>query len=657
MVILLVDENADTRTARAALLAAQGHEVLEAASAESAVAEAQKASTIDLLVTEVILDDGHFGFDLSEAVLARLPEMRTLYTTRYDLSGYEAEMGGRTPVPQTASDEEFLQQVNDAMGAAPAEPEQPPPEEFQPLMPPGAMLDQYQIIQLLYSEPEAETYRALQHLVQRPVALVLLKPHLLNDPEAVRQFKDRERVKASLSHPYIAPLYEAGEANGWLFYTREMPPGKSLQDIAASGGQLSERVLVDVLYRVSNAMTYALERGCSYRTINARDIFVDDENQASIVNVFRPATALPRDQQADVQSLLDMLQPFVSQGKAKGLLQSLTAEQFDWERLEAKLADIRDDMSERSLIDRAAHEDIAVAPPPASRLPVLIVGLIVLGVVAWLGMISGGSNPADSESSEDAIKEEFVHIPAGPFIYQKNQRQDLREFWIGKYEVTIGQYAAFLKALSSGSPTAFDDPHQPENKTTHQPDDWQGLHAAAINHGQFNKQTITLDTPVSGVDYWDAVAYARWKNCRLPSEQEWEKAARGTTGHLYPWGNDAQAKAANLGDDYDASGGAGAGIIDGYNLWSPVNKPDGDVSNPFGVHGMAGNVQEWTTGDDPDVPGAVVPVLRGGHFGQKLSPDILTLRRIPKDPAEGTPARGFRIVSDKDPATAAASPT
>lgn len=645
MVVLLVDGDEPTRKSRAGLLRTRNHEVLEAATAVEAVHWAQQADSVDLLITEVILDSETFGFDLSEAILARLPAMRTLYTTRYDLAGYEAELVGKKTILATAPDSEFLAAIEEAVGS----PDEAVPVAIAvddaPLMPPGAMLGHYQILNRLYSETEAETYRAIQHTVQRPVGLVLLKPHLLADANAVREFKERERVKAQIEHPRIAPLYEAGEANGWHYYTREIPPGRSLEDIAAAGELFGERVLVDVLYRVAEAMSYAVEEGYNYRTLTLRDIYVDAEHQASVVNIFRPPTALPRDQKADVRSLLEGLFPFATQGKARGLLHDLDQEPRDWAGLFAALEDIRSDMSERSLLRRAEVEDIAVAPPPSRRWMIAIVMVVALGLVAWLGGLSG-KRPAPSAS--DSLAGEWVAVPAGPFIYQKNETVNLTAFWIGKHEVTIGQYAAFLEALVKTPSKAFDDDNQPATKTSHVPAGWQDYHAAAKAGGLFNNEVLTLNSPVSGVDYWDAVAFAKWSGKRLPTEQEWEKAARGTKGNFFPWGNNPKPGAANLGDDYVAK--AKGGKIDGHNLWAPVDSMPDDISE-CGVVGMAGNVQEWTStwSPHPELPDTRVPVLRGGHFGLKTSKDLLTSRHFAESADEATPARGFRLVSEKQP--------
>ncbi len=645
MVILLVDGHEPTRAARAGLLQREGHEVLQAASAVEAVHFAQEAERVDLLVTEVILEEETFGFDLSEAIMARLPDMRTLYTTRFDLTGYEDDLQGQTPVPQTASDAEFVKAVTQALAASPLPVATIADAEDAPIMPPGTMLGHYQVITRLYSEPEAETYKAIQFTVQRPVALVLLKPHLLGDAEAVAKFKDRERVKASISHPRIAPLYEAGEANGWLYYTREMPPGRSLKDIATAGEQLGERVLVDVLYRVAEAMNYAIERGYGYRTLGTRDIYVDGENQASIVNVFRPPTPMPRDQAADVHALIEVLAPYAAQGKARSMLHDLSLQSHDWGKLSAAMHDIRDDMSERSLLNRAKDEDIAVAMPPSRPWLVLAIAVVVLATVTYLGVLSGGGN----SPTTTVVAGEMVRIPQGAFVYQKDQKAEVaRDFWISKHEVTIAQYAEFLAALKTAPAGTFDDPVQPVGKTSHEPEGWSAYYSAASTNGSLNHQQLSLDSPVSNVDYWDAVAYAKWKKHRLPTEKEWERAARGDKGNIYPWGNDARPSAANLGNDYVTN--AEGGKIDGYNLWSPVDKPGGDVS-PYGVVGMAGNVQEWTSSWEthPDYPLKRVPVLRGGHFGTQSGDDLLTARHFAADAGEHTPARGFRTVSDAPP--------
>jgi formylglycine-generating enzyme required for sulfatase activity len=456
-------------------------------------------------------------------------------------------------------------------------------------------------------------------------------------------------------HPRIAPLYEAGEVNGWLFYTRELPRGRSLAEIEMTDEMLTERRLTEVLFGVAEAMQYATERGYHHRSLAPRDIYIDTEHQASIVNIFRPAIAAKRDARADVRAFLELLRPVTAEGKARGLLQSLSEANHDWTRLLASLDDLRDDMRERSIVRKIEAESLPAGVRGRKPWWVWAAVAVILLVIAALGALMNGANFA-SGGGASVLPVEMVRIPTGEFEYQKNEKVRLPEFWISKHEVTIGQYAAFLAALKTTKPGAFDHPLQPKTKATHEPPQWASSYAAAKSGATFNNEGVTLNTPVTQVDWWDAYAFAKWKGQRLPTEQEWEKAARGEKGLRYPWGNQPLNNAANLGDDYNAKPKSRGGKIDGYNLWAPITRVTQDIS-PFGVCDMAGNVSEWTSGETqdgewpahPDFIDIKVPVVRGGHFGVKSNDQLLTDRRFPESANEATLARGFRTASSSAP--------
>jgi formylglycine-generating enzyme required for sulfatase activity len=652
MTILFLDANADTRGPRIDALSQQaGWTVHGVTSVTEARTWLTRASTLDLLITEAIpTASGDTGFNLRDAALARFPSAKVLFTTRYDLTGFESQVAGWPLLLDTPYSPEKLVIKAQAAFAAPR-----PPccVELPPFLAPGTMLGSYQVQDRLTQETESETYRAIQVTVQRPVAMVLLRPDLLSQPEAVKSFKERERLKASISHPRIAPLYEAGSENGLIFYTRELPRGRNLEELQAANEVLTERKVAELLFGVAEAMQYAIERGYHHRRLYPRDIYLDAENQASIVNIFRPAGSRTREAREEVVALLDLIHPVASEGKARGLLASLADAEHDWSGLLDALDDVRDAMRERSIMRRIEAEEGSAASKRPTPWWVWAAGVVTLAAVFALGNFVGTATTAPTHSV--AIKQEMVQIPAGPFLYQRKIQLTLPTFWISKHEVTIGQYAAFLKALEVTPSATFDHPDQPKTKTGHTPPKWAETYAAAKAEATYNGQPMSLNTPVTQVDWWDAYAYAKWLGQRLPTEEEWEKAARGEKGLHFPWGEKPDPQAANLGDDYDSNGKGGS--KDGYNFWAPVDRKTADVS-PYGVCDMAGNVSEWTaserTGElwpsHPDYPDLRVPVVRGGHFALKSNNDLLTSRFFAESASESTLARGFRTASDKAPA-------
>jgi iron(II)-dependent oxidoreductase len=178
----------------------------------------------------------------------------------------------------------------------------------------------------------------------------------------------------------------------------------------------------------------------------------------------------------------------------------------------------------------------------------------------------------------------MVLVPAGPFTmglpgsdflaeeHEKPQRRvQLSAFWIDVYPVTNRQYRLFMKAGGYAEPRWW------------QPEGWrwkaeQDIRAPA----QWTLQGWDgPEQPVAGVSWYEADAYAHWAGRRLPTDAEWEKAARGTDGRRYPWG-----------DDWPTHRHANFDSV--VCRTTPVGLYPEGVS-PHGCHDMAGNVNNWTS--------------------------------------------------------------
>lgn len=225
--------------------------------------------------------------------------------------------------------------------------------------------------------------------------------------------------------------------------------------------------------------------------------------------------------------------------------------------------------------------------------------------------------------------DEMVYIPAGEFIMgsddwwpksQPEHKRYLKAFYIDKYEVTNGRYKRFIDATGRTPPAHWIDGKIPEGREKH---------------------------PVVFVSWFDANNFCRWEGKRLPTEAEWEKAARGTDGRTFPWGNEFDAKKGNMPQ---------LGVGDTM----PVGSfPEG--KSPYGVYDMAGNVFEWTASWFKPHPGNTHPdenygekykVLKGGSWYDctyyKCGISAPTYNRIFFNPLTMNNNFGFRCAKDAE---------
>jgi len=276
-------------------------------------------------------------------------------------------------------------------------------------------------------------------------------------------------------------------------------------------------------------------------------------------------------------------------------------------------------------------------------------------LIAGLSTLVGCATDATLQSKEVAAGEpndrlgELVTIPAGSFLMGTNDDEGfggpeefpqhtvyLPTYQIGKYEVTRGQFRKFIEAGGYDDPNYWSvegwqwkesdfvvyagmhgefreviRPNQGEERN--HPEHWEPGQEW-IGHGYGHPVFIqTDDHPVVGVTYYEAEAYCKWAGGRLPTEAEWEKAARwdeeNQHANIWPWGDIWDPEKCNNPEDPDPAGG-------GYrtNQSAPVGSyPDG--ASPYGCMDMVGNAYEWVADHAKSYPGNPAPFEHSGyHF-------------------------------------------
>jgi formylglycine-generating enzyme required for sulfatase activity len=206
-----------------------------------------------------------------------------------------------------------------------------------------------------------------------------------------------------------------------------------------------------------------------------------------------------------------------------------------------------------------------------------------------------------SRTDEALVQQKMVSIPAGEFTMGNNGRGTvdgpgdpdetpshkvyLDAFEMDLYETTNAMYQKFVEATGHRPPKHWKGNHYPEGKANH---------------------------PVVYVDWFDADAFCQWADKRLPTEEEWERAARGMDERIFPWGNTFSNKMANT-PQYWLAKGANEDTLGLKGGTLPVGSFEHGKS-PYGLYDMAGNVYEWTSSWYLPYPGNKVWNM---HYGQK----------------------------------------
>ncbi|MBH0202191.1 MAG: formylglycine-generating enzyme family protein [Nitrospira sp.] len=226
----------------------------------------------------------------------------------------------------------------------------------------------------------------------------------------------------------------------------------------------------------------------------------------------------------------------------------------------------------------------------------------------------------------------MVLVQAGEFVMGSDKGDEdeapthrvyLNAFYIDKFEVTNGRFARYVDAIQSEPPWGFTDKETP---------------------------VIHAERPVRWVSWMDAVGYCLWLGKRLPTEAEWEKAARGTDERTYPWGNDPPTSVHAV-YGLKEGGAETVSVIGNHHMGQ----------SPYGVQDLAGNLYEWvmdwyaedfyssfinSPAINPHGPSeGTAKVQRGGSY-MNTPYRLRSSFRTKGDPTEQDPNVGFRCAQD-----------
>jgi len=464
------------------------------------------------------------------------------------------------------------------------------------LSPGTALSEAYTVDGVIGEGGMGVVYRATDHVQKRAVAIKTLHGSLMGDASIRRRFAREARLSMRWSHPHVVAAYDFIDHPDLAALVLELVEGPTLEQHFqrwASALPLSE--LGPLFYGVLDAMAEAHRRGIVHRDLKPQNILlrIDDSGIHPKVTDFGIAKVLAGTS-------------YTMSGVTLGTCQYMAPEQVKTSELLDHRADIYalGILLYRAVTGRLPFETdnhyemmlahVERAPPPPSQYCASLPAALEAVIMACLSkdrqarpqdcsvlrsqLEAALANVAPQRASATASKPTVLHeadgstlllVERGKFPMGPSRRSIfLDAFHLGRFPVTNRQFARFVQT------------------TGYRPSDSESGRFLAHWRGGACP-TAWLEHPVVFVSWLDATAYCRWAGRRLPSEAEWEKAARGADGRRYPWGReDPTERLASFGRP-----------VGGRTV--PVGQfPAG--ASPYGNEDMAGNVWEWC--EDRDSP-------------------------------------------------------
>lgn len=570
-----------------------------------------------------------------------------------------------------------------------------------------ASIGKYELIEFL-GGGMSQVYRARDTVIDRPVVVKILTLEACSDPEAKARFLQEARVAGNIQHENIVSVFDFGEYEGRPYIVMEYLKGVDLRGAmrdgtwkdAANGGLISS---LKVALQIATALDYVHQLGVVHRDIKPENINLDPSGRAKLMDFGIAKTAdlsltrtgmamgtpyymapeqiagRPATPQVDIYAwgmlVFELLtgQRGINGGTMETVFYQIMNQPLDESVMEKAGVPVEI----RALVMQATAKDpqarpqsfgavsaalksflnaqetgaaplrepasVATSAEPAPRQPrareqespkapilrlsvivygaVILVTLLAVGTWFWVGRPGAGDKvrPSSTGAYAKAMVLGMVYIPGGTFLAGPDKHPvQLNPYYIDATEVSAGDYCDLMPC---------------------------------------EKPPADRDLPIVNVTIAQARLFAMRVGKRLPTPLEWERAARGVNGSLYPWGDAEDPTLANVNDN-PAFAGKGLVPVKSFQGYSAAGgKPD-----PIqGIYQMVGNAWELVEGTAEPSPEEVAGVaklltppptaaepwvqMRGGSYGTPLAPNIVWDRAL-------IPARysaqdiGFRCVKD-----------